>query len=65
MGEMKRKRENATRSYSIGVSEKDFLEEHDEDADEGEGPVIFQQCGAQNFNGHRGCGKRGTTGTGF
>lgn len=41
-----------TRSYSIGVSERDFLEEHDEDADEGGGPVIFQQCSAQNFNGH-------------
>lgn len=25
----------------------------------GGGPVIFQQCGAQNFNGHRGCGKSG------
>lgn len=56
---MKRKRENATRSYSIGVSERDLLEEHAEDADEGEGPVIFQQCGAQNFNGHRECAKRG------
>lgn len=41
-----------TRSYSIGVSERDFLEEHDEDADEGGGLVIFQQCSAQNFNGH-------------
>lgn len=48
------------------MSEKDLLEEHDEDADEGGGPVIFQQCGAQNFNGHRGYGKGGAgrTGTG-
>jgi len=34
---------------------------------EGGGSVIFQQCGAQNFNGHQGCGKSGagTTGTGL
>lgn len=53
-----------TRSYSIGVSERDFLEEHDEDADEGGGPVIFQQCSAQNFNGHLECGKSGAGRTG-
>jgi len=53
------RKEDATRS--VGVSERDFLEEHDEEEHEDEegGPVIFQQCSAQNFNGHRGCGKSG------
>lgn len=37
------------RPYSIGVSERDFLGEN---ADQGGGSVIFQQCSAQNFNGH-------------
>lgn len=46
------------------MSEKDFLVEHDEDADEEGGPVIFQQCSAQNFNGYRGCGKSGAGRTG-
>lgn len=40
------------RPYSIGVSERDFLGEDDENADQGGGSVIFQQCNAQNFNGH-------------
>lgn len=32
------------------MSEREYREELDADADE-RGPVIFQQCGAQNFNG--------------
>lgn len=40
---------NATRSYSIGVSERDFLEEHDEDADEGERPCNFSAVWRSEF----------------
>lgn len=48
--EVEIKRESSICSFSIVVSEREYREEPNTGGNE-RGTVIFQQCGAQNFNG--------------